>query len=80
MQTQPTTKPARSPIPGVIPAPVTVRDDTADAHRHVTVAPAVRGTARPSRHHARSDPTGILFAGILSVMRDDKRTAPSKER
>jgi hypothetical protein len=81
MQTQPTTKPARSPIPGVIPEPVTVHDDAVAAHRRVTVAPAMHGTTRPSRHHARSDPTGTLFAGILSVMRNDKRTAPSsKER
>jgi len=82
MQTQPTTKPARSPIPGVIPEPVTVHDDTVPAHRHLTMAPAMRGTTRPSRHHERSDPTGTLFAGILRVMRNAHRTAPSspKER
>jgi len=74
MQTQPTTSPARSPIPGVIPEPVTVHDDT--------VAPTKRGTTRPPRHRARSAPTGTLLAKILSVMRNDKRTAPTspKER
>jgi hypothetical protein len=82
MQTQPTTKTARSPIPGVIPEPVTVHYDAVAAHRRVPVAPTTRGTTRPTGHRARSDPTGTLFAGILSVMRNDnKRTAPSsKER
>jgi len=82
MQTQPTTNPARSPIPGVIPEPVTVRDDPVPAHRRVTVAPATRGTTRPAGRRARSAPTGTLLAKILSVMRNDRRTAPSspKER
>jgi len=81
MQTQPTSKPARSLIPGVLPEPVIVHDDTAAAHQRATVAPTMRGTIRPSRHYALSDPTGTLFAGILSVMRNDKRTGPSsKER
>jgi len=78
MQTQPTTKPARSPIPGVMPAPVTVHDDTVPAHPRVTVAPATRATGR----RARSAPAGTLLARILGVMRNDKRTAPTspKER
>ena len=82
MQTQPTTTPARSPIPGIIPEPVTVHDDTAATHRRVTVAPTTRDTIRPPRHRARSDPAGALLAGILSVMRNDKRRTPSspKER
>lgn len=82
MQTQPTTTPARSPIPGVIPEPVTVHYDAAPAHRRVTVAPTTRGRTRPTRHRAHSDPTDTLLAGILSVMREDRRSDPSppKER
>jgi len=82
MQTQSTIRPARSPIPGIIPEPVTVHDDTVPAHRRVTVAPATRGTPRPAGGCRRSDPTGTLFARILGVMRNDKRTAPTspKER
>ncbi|HEU4700944.1 MAG TPA: hypothetical protein VFS37_00565 [Conexibacter sp.] len=82
MQIQLTTKPPRSPIPGVIPEPVTVHYDTAPAHRHVTVAPTTRGRTRLTRHRARSDATSSLLAGILSVMRNDKRRDPSppKER
>jgi len=79
MQIQPTTEPARSPIPGVIPEPVTVHDDVVAAHRRATVAPTMRGTTRPTRHHARSNPTRTLLAGILSVMRNAKRTAPSSK-
>ena len=74
MQTQPTPRPARSPIPGVLPEPVTVHDDTVPAHRRVTVAPATRGTPRPAGRRSRSDPTGTLLARILSMMRNDKRT------
>jgi hypothetical protein len=81
MQTQPTTIPARSPIPGVIPELVTVHDDTVPAHRRVTGASTGRGRTRPTGQRARSDPTGPLLARILSVMRNDERTAPSpKER
>ncbi len=82
MQTQPTTKPSRSPIPGVIPEPVTVHDDTVPAHRRVTVAPETRGRIQPAGRRARSDPTGSLLATILGVMRNDKHTAQTspKER
>jgi hypothetical protein len=81
MQTQPTTTPDRSPIPGIIPAPVTVHHDAVPTHRRVRVAPAKRGTTRPSRRRARRGPTGTLLAKILSMMRTAKRTAPSsKER
>lgn len=81
MQTQTTTMPARSPIPGVIPAPVTVHYDAGAAHRRVTVVPTMRGRTRPTRRRARSGPPDLL-AGILSVMREDKRRDPSppKER
>jgi len=80
MQTQPTTKPARSPIPGIIPEPVSVPYDAVAAHRRVTVAPTMRGTTRPTRHRARSDPPGTLLARILSVMRSDKRRARRRRR
>ncbi|HEX4806415.1 MAG TPA: hypothetical protein VFU94_10990 [Conexibacter sp.] len=83
MQTQLTIKPARSPIPGVIPEPVTVHDDAGAPHRRLVVTPPVRGRTRPTRRRrGRSDPTDTLLAGILSVMRDDKRRDPSspKER
>jgi len=77
MQTQPATKPARSPIPGIIPEPATVHYDPVDAHRRVTAAPAMRRTTRTTGNRAGRDPTGTLLAGILSVMRNDKRTASS---
>jgi hypothetical protein len=73
MQTQPTTKPPSSPIPGVIPEPVTVHYDAAPARRRLAVRPTVGGRTRPARHRARSGPTDTLLAGILGVMRNDKR-------
>lgn len=83
MQTQSTTMPARSPIPGVIPEPVTVHYDAGAEHRRLAVRPPVRGRTRPiRRRRGRSDPTDALLAGILSVMREGKRRDPSppKER
>ncbi len=74
MQIQPTTKPARSPIPGVVPEPVTVHDGIVPAHRRVTVAPATRGMTRPTGRRARGDPTGTLLARIIGAMHNDKRT------
>lgn len=78
MQTKPTIEQARSPIPGVIPEPVSAHHDVEAANRGFAATPTVRGAARPPRSRGRSD----LLANVLSVIRGAKRGAspPPKER
>jgi hypothetical protein len=80
MQTKPITNPARSPIPGLIPEPVTLHHDPAPVQRRGTVRstrPALRAT--PS---GRPQPTRTLLATVLGVMRRNRRLgeSPPKER
>jgi hypothetical protein len=64
MQTTPNTEPVPSPIPGIIPEPVTVRRDDDARHRH-------RGTPSPRRQRAARP----LLATVLDVIRRGKPAA-----
>jgi hypothetical protein len=81
MQTRPTADPARSPIPGVIPEPVTVHDTDA-AGRRLAVRPIVHDPTRPPSSHGRSGSTGTLLARVLGVIQTHKHRAlsPPTER
>jgi hypothetical protein len=74
MQTRPMSEPAGSPVPGVIPEPIRVRDDAVAENERdvVTIEPA----PPPRRRN--------LLAKLLSALRGDKYMVgaypPGKER
>jgi hypothetical protein len=72
MATKPTLEPSESPVPGVIPEPTRVHDDTAPANPGATTEPA----PSPRRRG--------LASRLLGVVRGDKYMAdaypPPKER
>lgn len=80
MQTKPTTKPAGSPISGIIPEPVAVHHDTVPTRRRVAVTSTARGTTRSTPAPGRRDPAGILAAKVLGVLRSGKRTGASSSK
>jgi hypothetical protein len=72
MQTQPTIEPTGSPVPGVIPEPVRVHQDTVAAHTHPTAPSTASGTTKPASSPGRRNPASIVLAKLLSTIRGDK--------
>jgi hypothetical protein len=81
MQTQPAA-PARSPISGIFPEPVTVHHHTEATQRRLAVRPIAHGTTRPPPSRWHSSQTGTLLARVRGLLRNDKRGAstPPKDR
>jgi hypothetical protein len=72
MQTQPTIEPTGSPVPGVIPEPVRVHQDTVAAHKSRTAPSTASGTTKPASSPGRRNPASIVLAKLLSTIRGDK--------
>jgi hypothetical protein len=68
MQTEPTIEPTGSPIPGVIPEPVTV-------HQSDPSPPTTSDSTKPASRHARRHPIRVALAKLSSVIRGDKHVA-----
>jgi hypothetical protein len=71
MLTRPTIQPAHSPIPGVIPGPVHVHDDSADAQDHVIATPTPSDLAKGATSPGRRN----LLARPLRAIRGDRYLA-----
>jgi hypothetical protein len=72
MQSQPTIEPNGSPVPGVIPEPARVHQDTVVAHTHPAAPPTASGTTKPASPPGRRNPASIVLAKLLSAIRGDK--------
>jgi hypothetical protein len=76
MAMKPTLEPSQSPVPGVIPEPIRVHDDSAPAKPRATTEPVPSARRRGSASR--------LLARLVGVVRGDKHMAdaypPPKER
>ncbi len=66
MQTKPTIEPAGSPVPGVIPEPLRVHQDTVAGQERPTST--ARGTGVPASSPGRRSPVPILLAKLRSAL------------
>jgi hypothetical protein len=79
MQTKTTIEPTGSRVPGVIPEPVRVHDDTVVAHQRLAATPTAGDMTKPASSPGRPNPASLVLAKLLSVIRGDKYMADAYE-